>query len=88
MAKVQCRKFPDDLYEKLSVSADKNERSIEGHVRYLLSEMLNDSSVLVSDIPDWLLKALEDSARKEFRSIELEILKRLTDSFVGKKTIV
>lgn len=88
MAKVQCRKFPDDLYEKLSVSADKNERSIEGHVRYLLSEMLNDSSVLVSDIPDWLLEALEDSARKEFRSIELEILKRLTDSFIGKKTIV
>ncbi len=39
MAKLQVRNFPDDIYEQIVASAAKSERSIEGELRYVLSDV-------------------------------------------------
>lgn len=81
MAKIQCRNFPDDLFEQLNEEAQKNERSLEGHVRFLLSNYLVLKSVNEQlDIPEWMDYELQQSAKRGFRSFRFEIIKRLTES--------
>lgn len=80
MAKFQCRNFPDDLYKLLCEGAESNERSIEGHVRFLLAQALMKAKSNEPELPGWMMLALKDSARKGFRSVEFEVMKRLTES--------
>lgn len=80
MAKFQCRNFPDDLYKLLCEGAESNERSIEGHVRFLLAQTLMNVKPKEPELPDWMVLALKDSARKGFRSVEFEMMKRLAES--------
>jgi len=86
VAKIQCRNFPDNLFERLEIDAQKNERSLEGHVRFLLTETLTNSSTIDEDsyfsgfIPEWMLIALKLSAKQGFRNLKYEVIKRLTES--------
>lgn len=82
MAKIQCRTFPDDIYEKLVEDAKAQERSVEGHVRFLLTDYflpLDEKPVSVK-LPEWMISKLNEYARAEYRSLNNEILKRLTES--------
>lgn len=83
MAKLQCRTFPDDIYEKLVNDAKQQERSVEGHVRFLLTDYflpLDEKPVSVK-LPEWMISRLNECARTEYRSLNNEIIKRLTESF-------
>ncbi|WP_154641110.1 Arc family DNA-binding protein [Serratia marcescens] len=85
MAKIQCRNFPDHLFEQLVTDAQKNERSLEGHVRFLLTDILNNPTLNEeTELPEWMLNALRESAKKGFRSLRYEIIKRLTESLAAE----
>lgn len=82
MAKLQCRTFPDDIYEKLVNDAKQQERSVEGHVRFLLTDYFlpHDAKAITIKLPEWMVSRLNECACTEFRSLNNEILKRLTES--------
>lgn len=80
MPKIQCRNFPADLYELLCEGATLNERSIEGHTRFLLKQALETKCEGEQELPDWMVDALNNSAREGYRSLQHEIMKRLAES--------
>lgn len=46
MAKLQVRNFPDNIYEQIVASAAEAERSIEGELRYVLSDVYGKKAKL------------------------------------------
>ncbi|WP_143182323.1 Arc family DNA-binding protein [Serratia fonticola] len=86
MAKIQARNFPEHLFEQLMTDAQKNERSLEGHVRFILTCALNNPILNEgTELPEWMLNALRESAKKGFRSLRYEIIKRLTESLAKEE---
>lgn len=80
MAKIQCRNLSTELYEAICKDACAHERSIERHVRFLLTQAMTEVNEDKPELPDWIIIALKDSAKKGFRNLEFELIKRLTKS--------
>lgn len=85
MAKLQCRNFPDGLYSLLREDAERNGRSIEGHIRFVLTQVMMKANAIELEPPDWVILALKDSAKKGFRSVEFEVIRRLTKSLADDR---
>lgn len=92
MAKLQCRAFPDDIYEKLVNDAREQSRSLEGHIRFLLAKYYSPSekedtetgrNLITVELPEWMVVKLNESASAGYRSLNFEVLKRLTESLAS-----
>lgn len=84
--KVQCRNFPEDLFQRLSDIAEFNERSLEGQVRFMLTHALNSLPDCdnAPEFPEWMRAALEQKASEGFRRFQDEILMRLSQSLASE----
>ncbi len=90
MAKIQCRNIDEDVYEAVVNEARRQERTLEGHIRFLLKDWYDNNSEGFRPptddeqygwLPKWIVNELRKSAEKGFRSPQHEIIKRLTASF-------